>query len=199
MPRCFGYWSYRYVILTRCSSLFNANQRARPLVAGFSCAATQAPAYSIRSALAPSGGCAVYSVVAKTVLCLSTTWLRVALLHSPASASTALPGFFMRGRMGGMSDDLRPRFSVRRLLIAMLWFAVCLTAWATIQRLEKSNMPGKVVDRYMPLLWFGLFTPPFAAIGALCGRHRLGLVIGVVVSAIGFLTVLLLNYSGVGS
>ena len=34
MPRCFGYWSYRYVILTRCSSLFNANQRARTLVAG---------------------------------------------------------------------------------------------------------------------------------------------------------------------
>jgi hypothetical protein len=48
-----------------------------------------------------------YSVVAKPVLCLSTTWLRVALLHSPASVSTALPGFFMRGRMAGMINWFR--------------------------------------------------------------------------------------------
>src|SRR6478735_2894696 len=62
-----------------------------------------------------------YSVVAKTVLCLSTTWLRVALLHSPASASTVLPGFFMRGRMGGMRfRKLRIAWSVGCGLVCVL-------------------------------------------------------------------------------
>src|ERR1044072_6833620 len=62
-----------------------------------------APAYSIRSSFAPGSGCAVLKRCLKgRVLYLITTWLRVALLHSPASASTALPGFFVRGRLGGM-------------------------------------------------------------------------------------------------
>jgi hypothetical protein len=62
-----------------------------------------------------------YSVVAKMVLCLSTTWLRVALLHSPASASTALPGFFMRGRMGGMRVNQTSIHSTRRPVPYRLW------------------------------------------------------------------------------
>ena len=93
--------------------------------------------------------CGFYSVVAKTVLYLSTTWLRVALLHSPASASTALPGFFMGGMWwfialfwltlimivvaaaGGellysYAERRKWRFSLRTLLIAMTVIAVLL-------------------------------------------------------------------------
>ena len=83
------------------------------------------------------------SAVAKTVLCLITTWLRVALLHSPASASTALPGFFVRGRLGGM------RF--RTLQIA--WSVACFLALALLLP-DADASRGPTGQLIAPSPWF---------------------------------------------
>lgn len=91
------------------------------------------------------------------------------------------------------------RYILPRITLVVFWAALWLGILLTVRYLQKSNLPGRVVDEYMPVLWFGTFIPPFAAVGALIGRHGVRLLIGGLLAAISWLIVLFLNNSGWGN
>jgi hypothetical protein len=93
-----------------------------------------------------------------------------------------------------MSTDSSSRFSLQSFLLAVFWAAVCFASWMSVGRLQ-----GHDIDTYTPFLWFGMITPPFALMGLLGGRHRLGIYIGVALSVISLLIVLALDYFQVPS
>ena len=96
---------------------------------------------------------------------------------------------------------IEPRYRVvlLRILSAMGWLAVTGVSNAANRALITSNVPGYVVDQYADLLLFGLVTPLFAAVGALLGRQWIGLLVGLIASAVLVGCTMLLNYFQVGS
>jgi hypothetical protein len=114
-----------------------------------------------------------------TVLRLSTTWLRLAFLHSPASASSALPGFFMRGRMSAIQSNSG---IAARSIASLLLFAVGLaSAIAIVDAGTDSLLLGMSVwFGSGALMGVGLLLPFRHPVwGALLGVLIMGAVIGV--------------------
>jgi hypothetical protein len=83
------------------------------------------------------------------VLCLSTTWLR-ALLHSPARAIAALPGFFVRGRMGRML-----RFTIK----AILYGTAIIASYCAVGKLGPTLAGMVMFLVYFGLIFYAAFSP----------------------------------------